>query len=95
MYTGCTYNIKLDLGEDVKPNYLGVDLFDAGTKKKIPIKDSGLINSLTFKNSIFRWSVGDIWPGQYYLQIMLIDGLDIKVKSKTFFIEDNIGKENC
>jgi len=94
-YTGCTYDIELDLGSDFKPDYIGVQLFDFGTQKKVDLKSSGLINSLTIKDSIFRWSVGDIWPGDYYLFIPMINGLDVKIKSKKFRIEKGSIDENC
>lgn len=87
LYTNCTYDIKLNLGESLKPNYFGVKLIDFGTQKDIFAKNSGLINSLTFKDSVFRWTVGDVWPGDYYLLIPMMDGLDIKIKSQRFRIE--------
>jgi hypothetical protein len=88
LYQGCTYDIDLDLGDTVNINYVGVLLVDSGTKKEIISKDSGLIHSTTFKNNRFRWSVGNVWPGEYYLSIVMIDGHDVLVKSEKFFIEE-------
>jgi len=95
LYAGCTYNIELDLGADFKPNYLGIQLFDFGTQKNVDLKSSGLVNSLTIKDSVFKWSVGDIWPGDYYLFIPMINGLDVKIKSKKFHIEKRVFDEKC
>jgi hypothetical protein len=95
LYQNCTYDIDLDLGENIKPNYIGVTLADAGTQKEVKSKDSGLIYSLTFKNNSFKWSVGNIWPGEYYLAIYVIDGQDVLIKSEKFFIEQKIYGDIC
>ena len=86
LYQNCTYKIDTDLGDALKPNYMGVLLVDAGTQKDIKSRDSGLIHSLTFKENKFLWSVGNIWPGEYYLLISMIDGKDVVVKSEKFYI---------
>jgi hypothetical protein len=70
-------------------------LIDFGTQKDVSAKNSGLINSLTFKDKVFRWAVGDIWPGDYYLLIPMMDGLDVKIKSQRFHIETGIEDEDC
>jgi hypothetical protein len=95
LYSGCTYEIKLDLHDKISPNYIGIQLIDSGSGKSVSNKDSGLINSISFKNNIFRWTVGDIWPGQYYLFIPLIDGVDVKIKSQKFKIEKDLNNSNC
>lgn len=87
LYQNCTYKVDLDLGDTLKPNYMGVLLVDAGTQKEIGSKDSGLVYSLTFKENKFLWSVGNIWPGEYYLMISMIEGNDVVVKSEKFYIE--------
>lgn len=67
IYQGCTYRIELDLGTSTPANYMGVLLVDVGTQKEVRAKDSGLVYSLTFKDQKFLWSVGNVWPGEYYL----------------------------
>lgn len=86
-YAGCTYDVELDFASDFKPDYIGVKLIDFGTQKEVDIKSNGLIKSLTLKDSVFKWSVGDIWPGDYYLFIPMINGLDVKIKSEKFRID--------
>ncbi len=88
LYQNCTYRVELDFGDSLKPNYMGVLLVDAGTQKEVKSKDSGLIYSSTFKENIFLWSVGNIWPGEYYLSIPMIEGKEVVVKSKKFIIEE-------
>jgi hypothetical protein len=34
------------------------------------------------------WTVGDVWVGEYYLSIPMIEGLSTVVKSNKFLIED-------
>lgn len=86
LYQGCTYRIDLDLGTSTQPNYMGVLLVDLGTQKEVKAKDSGLVYSLTFKDQKFLWSVGNIWPGEYYLSIPMINGKEVVVKSERFSI---------
>ncbi len=88
LYQNCTYRVDVDLGDSLVPNYIGVLLVDAGTQKEVKSKDSGLVYSLTFKNNSFLWSVGNIWPGQYYLSIPMIDGKDTVIKSEKFSIQE-------
>jgi hypothetical protein len=88
LYQNCTYKVELDLGDTLKPNYIGVLLVDLGTQKEVKAKDSGLMYSLTFKDQKFLWSVGNVWPGEYYLSIPIIDGKDVVVKSERFSIEE-------
>lgn len=88
LYQNCTYKIDLDLGDSLKPNYIGVLLVDAGTQKEVKPKDSGFVHSITFKDNRFLWSVGNIWSGEYYLSIPMIDGKEVVVKSEKFFIEE-------
>lgn len=88
LYQNCTYKVDLDLGDSLIPNYIGALLVDAGTQKEVKPKDSGLIYSLTFKDNRFLWSVGNIWPGEYYLSIPIIDGKEVVVKSEKFSIEE-------
>ena len=86
IYQNCTYKVELDLGTSTEPDYIGVILIDAGTQKQVQPKDSGLVYSLTFKDKKFLWSVGNIWPGEYYLSIPMIDGREVVVKSEKFSI---------
>jgi hypothetical protein len=87
LYQNCTYDVRLNLGDSLKPNYIGVVLVDAGTQKEVKSKDSGLVYSLTFKDNRFKWSVGNIWSGEYYLHIPIVDGQEVVIKSKKFSIE--------
>lgn len=94
LYQNCKYKISLNIGEVLKPNYIGVLLFDAGNEKEVDSKQSGLVHSLTLIQNQFLWSVGNIWPGEYYLLISTIDGQDVNIKSEKFFINKNLG-ESC
>lgn len=95
LYQNCTYDIDLDLGDLIKPNYIGVVLIDAGTQNEVKSKDSGLMYSVTFKENRFKWSVGNVWPGEYYLSTPTIDGQEVIVKSKKFLIEIKSEEYGC
>lgn len=88
LYQNCTYKVDLDFGDNLKVNYLGVLLVDAGTQKEVSVKDSGLIYSISIKDNSFLWSVGNVWSCEYYLSIPVVNGVETIIKSKKFLIEE-------
>ncbi len=94
LYKGCTYDIALDFADGDSPEYMGISLADFGTKKFVSKDISGLKNSITLKDNSFKWYIGDIWPGEYYLMVSMINGVDVNVVSNKFIIQDSIDG-NC
>ncbi len=86
IYSGCTYEIPLQSSTTIAS--IEASLIDRGTKDLINITKSGLQKNIELENSSqnFKWKVGSVWPGEYYIQTSKINGSDIQTKSEIFLI---------
>ena len=86
IYSGCTYEIPLQSSTTLAS--LEASLVDRGTKDLIDTTKSGLAKEIKIESdsSNFKWKVGSVWPGEYYIQTSKINGSDIQTKSEIFLI---------
>ncbi len=86
IYSGCTYEIPLQSSTTITS--IEANLVDRGTKDLIDPTKSGLVkeNTLETRTQNFKWKVGSVWPGEYYIQTSKINGSDIQTKSQIFLI---------
>jgi len=91
VYTGCTYSISWQSSTAI--NSLETALVDAGTGESMGPIASGLAKENTIEKDLqnLKWKVGNIWPGEYYIKALKINGADVEIRSKAFAI-NNIPK---
>lgn len=78
VYNGCTYQISFQSSAAI--GSLATALIDAGAKEPVdPIK-SGLAkeNEIAPNSQSFDWKVGAVWPGEYYIKVTDIKGVDVR-----------------
>lgn len=87
LYIGCTYQIPLQSSTTVRS--LGTTLIDAGTKESIGPIASGLAREIKIEadSQILDWKVGAVWPGEYFILISKMNGVEIDAKSKSFMVQ--------
>ena len=65
-------------------------LVDAGTRETTGPIASGLAreNKIEPNSQSLDWKVGVVWPGEYFILISKINGVEIETKSKFFMIHE-------
>lgn len=86
LYIGCMY--ELPLQSSMVISSLDTSLIDAGTREAIGPVASGLAreNKISSASQILDWKIGAVWPGEYYIKMSNINGVDLENKSKVFKI---------
>lgn len=86
VYIGCTYRLLFQSSAAIR--LLEAELFDAGAIKAIEPDASGLAreNKIAPGSQSLDWKVGMVWPGEYYLEVTNINGVDAKIYSGDFTI---------
>jgi hypothetical protein len=86
VYVGCTYEISWTASTTI--NSLSTALIDAGTGKPTGPIASRLAkeNIIAVPSQNLKWKVGVVWPGEYYISISSVNGVDFDTKSKKFLI---------
>lgn len=68
---------------------INLSLIDAGTSKALGPVTSGLGGTTTGKQLKEKsWTVGQVWPGNYYLQVLSLNDQEVSQKSDVFIIEE-------
>mgnify|MGYP001558495791 CR=1 FL=1 len=85
-YIGCTYQISLQSSTTI--HSFGVALVDAGTEEAAGPIASGLAreNKIEPDSQSFNWKVGEVWPGEYFISMSKVNGVEMKTKSEYFTI---------
>lgn len=86
VYTECTYSISWD--PFIKVDSLEIDLVDATTGILVEANTSGFAkeNILEEDSDHLDWKVGGVLPGEYFILISKINGIEREVRSKYFMI---------
>ena len=86
VYIGCTYPVSWQ--SSAKINSLGTVLVDAGARKSIDPTASGLAKESVIETDSqnLNWKVGMVWPGEYYIKVSNINGVDLETRSEVFTI---------
>jgi hypothetical protein len=86
VYYGCTYPISWQSSTTI--NSLGTTLIDAGTGESAGPIASGLAKENAIEKDLqnLNWKVGNVWPGDYYIRVSKINGIETEFKSKVFEI---------
>lgn len=86
IYSGCTYDIPLQSSTTIAS--IEASLVDRGTKDLIDDTKSGLSKEVMMEDASqeFKWKVGSVWPGEYYIQTSKINGSEVETKSQIFLI---------
>lgn len=83
IYIGCTYRISWQSSTTVES--LGMSLVDAATLKPTGSTESGLNATSTKTGSGgLEWKVGNILPGEYYLEVSELNDQKVAERSGTF-----------
>lgn len=84
VYIGCTYQLSFHSPTTI--HSLETALIDAGTIETIGPISSGLAreNKIEPNSQSLDWKVGVVWPGEYYIKVSNMNGVDLK--SKVFTI---------
>ena len=88
VYVGCTYEISWSASTTIK--FLETALVDAGTRKPIGPKASGLAkeNNIEVNLQNLKWKVEMVWPGEYFISILKVNGVITDERSKKFMINN-------
>ncbi len=88
VYAGCTYHISWKSSTAV--SLLEVTLLDTGTRIAVGPKTSGLVKENVVEENLqnLNWKVGRVWPGEYYISVLKINGTSTKIKSQVFAIKE-------
>lgn len=95
VYEGCSYQINLN--SSTKIINTNMSLVDLGTRQSSGPVASGLPKEILFENNNFKWKVGNVWPGQYYILLSSVNNQELSKKSPVFNIKkipDNVTKSN-
>lgn len=86
VYIGCTYLISWQSSTTISS--LETSLIDAGTMEPAGPIASGLTKNNTIEKDLqnLKWKVGSVWPGEYYIKISKINGVEVESRSKVFVI---------
>ena len=84
VYIGCVYQLFFQSSTAVYP--LETVLLDAGTREAVEPIASGLAreNKIEPNSQNLDWKVGEVWPGEYYIKVSNVNGVDLE--SKVFTI---------
>ena len=84
VYVGCNYNISWEPPTTI--SLLESALIDGGTRKAVGPGTSGLAkeNIIEKDSENLNWKVGVVWPGEYYIKVSKINGIEKEIKSKYF-----------
>lgn len=84
VYIGCTYPISWQSSTTVQS--LETALIDAGTRKPVGPIASGLArgNIVEQGSQNLKWQVGIVWPGEYFIELSKINGVEVDFRSKVF-----------
>jgi len=96
VYIGCPYLISWQPTATVSS--LEVALIDAGARKTIEPKTSGLAkeNIIEKKSQNLNWKVGfSVWPGSYYIKVSKINGVEAEFRSQVFKINQTPKGIDC
>jgi len=87
VYTGCTYQISWSPSTTIKS--FGAALVDGGTKEISGPVASGLAkeNYVEPNSRGMAWKVGVVWPGDYFISIPKINGVETKIQSEYFSVK--------
>ena len=84
VYSGCAYTLSWLASTTIKS--LDISLVDAGTLKPIgPLHNASTSTTASIAQG-FQWKVRRVWPGNYYLLVSSINGIETKKRSGTFTI---------
>jgi len=84
VYSGCEYNISWN---QVGADSIDISLVDAGTREAMGPVSAGIPKSITGENiENFKWKVGNVWPGKYYILATKINDTEIQKKSASLNI---------
>jgi len=88
VYMGCTYEISWSASTTIQS--LETALVDAGTRKPIGPKTSGLAkeSSIEASSQSLKWKVGVVWPGEYFISILNVNGVAADERSRRFMIHE-------
>ena len=86
VYIGCTYEISWLNSTTIKS--LEATLIDAGTRKPAGPIASGLAkeNNIEANSQSLKWKVGVVWPGEYFISILNVNGVATDERSQKFRI---------
>ncbi len=86
VYIGCTYQLSFQSSTIIRS--LETALIDAVTIETVEPIASGLAreNKIEPNSQSLNWKVGVVWPGEYYIKVSNINGVDLENKSKVFTI---------
>lgn len=86
VYIGCTYRLLLQSSTTI--HSLHTALIDAGTREASGPIASGLAKEYKIQpdSQHIDWKVGVVWPGDYFILISNINGIEKETKSKYFAI---------
>lgn len=86
VYTGCTYPLSWQSSTTISS--LETALIDAGTGESAGPIAGGLAKENLIEKDLqnLNWKVGNVWPGEYYIKISKINGVEAEFKSKVFTI---------
>lgn len=85
VYIGCTYQL-FSFQSSTTIHSLETALIDAGAIETVEPIASGLAreNKIEPNSQSLDWKVGAVWPGEYYIKVSNINGVDLE--SKVFTI---------
>jgi len=86
VYIGCAYQLSWQSSTTI--SLLKTALVDAGTRESMGPIASGLAkeNAIEKDSQNLSWKVGVVWPGEYYIKVSNINGVDLETRSKVFTI---------
>ena len=86
VYIGCTYQLSFQSSATIR--LLETALIDAGSRDAIEPDASGLAveNKIGPNSQSLDWKVIPIWPGEYYIGVSKINGVDLESRSDVFTI---------
>lgn len=86
VYIDCTYPISWQSSTTI--DVMETVLVDAGTGESAGPIASGLAREYIIETDAqgLDWKVGIVWPGDYYIKVLKVNGTDTEMRSKVFTI---------
>lgn len=86
VYIGCTYQLSFRASTTI--HSLETTLIDDGSIKAVEPTASGLAmeNKIKPGSQSLDWKVKFVWPGEYYIKVSNINGVDLENYSEVFTI---------
>lgn len=86
VFIGCTYQLSWQFSATI--NSLEAALVDAGARKLIEPAASGLAKESAIEKDSqnINWKVGVVWPGEYYIKVLNINGVNSEIRGEVFTI---------